>query len=201
MKKNIKLIIFDLYNTLVKPGRAENSPYEKLFRFAGLTNEEKNKFRGIILTQNFPYDKLIDTYFKDLDKDIVGTIKEYLNEELDNTQLFPETVEVLEHLYTKYDLCLMSNASADFKKPFYKLGLDKYFDKVIFSCDVGYTKPNPSIYKLAMKGHIPQDILMVGDSLKSDYNGSRAVGINSILIDRRGSKNVDDKINNLKELI
>jgi len=199
--KKIKLIIFDLYNTLVIPGRAQNSPYERIFKAAKLSREEMPKYRGILLTQKYSYDEFIKRFFPQLDHAVVATIRSYLETELKNTKLFPETAEVLNKLYTKFDLCLISNASTDFKRPFYRLGLNKYFDKVVFSCDVGYTKPNPEIYKLGMMGHKPEEILMIGDSVKSDYNSSSIVGFNSILIDRKMNKDVKRKITNLSELV
>jgi putative hydrolase of the HAD superfamily len=142
---NIKLVIFDLYNTLVVPGRQANSPYERLFKAAELPREEATKLRTVLLTQKFLFDDFVKKFLPQIPQQQVLMIRDYLEKELANTKLFPEVNEVLEKLYTKYDLCLISNASADFKRPFFRLGLDKYFDKVIFSCDVGYTKPNPEI--------------------------------------------------------
>lgn len=197
---NIKLVIFDLYNTLVVPGRQANSPYERLFKAAGLEMEEATKLRTVLLTQKFLFDDFVKRFLPQIPKQQVSIIKDYLEKELANTKLFPEVNEVLEKLYTKYDLCLISNASADFKRPFFRLGLDKYFDKVIFSCDVGYTKPNPEIYKMGMMGHKSDEILMIGDSIKSDYNGPKAVGFHAKVIDRKGAKDVKNKITNLAEL-
>jgi FMN phosphatase YigB (HAD superfamily) len=60
-----------------------------------------------------------------------------------------------------------------------RLGLAKYFSAMTFSDEIGLRKPHPEIFKrtLAALGVEPQEALHVGDTLASDVNGARGVGM------------------------
>ena len=69
-----------------------------------------------------------------------------------------------------------------------RFGLDKAVDAAFFCRDAGWRKPARQIFhyvleKLQVK---PQDCIFVGDNPKWDLLGPRAVGIEAVLIDRRG---------------
>jgi len=63
-----------------------------------------------------------------------------------------------------------------------ELGLDKYFESVAVSCDIGYMKPHPRCYQHALDemGLRPEDCVMVGDSLKADVQGAQALGMSTV---------------------
>ena len=81
---------------------------------------------------------------------------------------------------------MISNLATPYKKPFYTLGLSKYFDVEIFSCDCGLKKPDEAIYRLALKqlDSVPEKTLMIGDTYKADVIGPQAIGIQGILLNR-----------------
>ncbi len=58
----------------------------------------------------------------------------------------------------------------------------------VYSCDVGYRKPNPNIFRIALErtGLRPGETLFVGDSLKADIAGAGSVGMISVLKDPNG---------------
>ena len=69
-----------------------------------------------------------------------------------------------------------------------RFGLDKAVDAAFFCRDAGWRKPARQIFhyvleKLQVK---PQDCIFVGDNPRWDLLGPRAVGIEAVLIDRRG---------------
>lgn len=70
-----------------------------------------------------------------------------------------------------------------------RLGLDSYMDSVVLDRDVGWRKPSKQIFEFAMRnlGVLPVDCLFVGDEPKWDLGGPRAVGIEAVLIDRKGT--------------
>ena len=70
-----------------------------------------------------------------------------------------------------------------------RLDLDKYVDAAFFCRDVGWRKPARQIfdYVLEKLSVGPQDCIFVGDNPRWDVMGPRAVGIEAILIDRRGA--------------
>lgn len=59
-----------------------------------------------------------------------------------------------------------------------RLGLKKYFETIIVSCNVGFTKPSPVIFEQAIRWLKvrPENTLHVGDSPKEDIEGAKAAG-------------------------
>jgi len=57
-------------------------------------------------------------------------------------------------------------------------------DAPIFSCAVGFTKPDPHIYWLACKrlAIVPQDCLYVGDGGSHELTGASQIGMHTVLI-------------------
>jgi putative hydrolase of the HAD superfamily len=76
-----------------------------------------------------------------------------------------------------------------------KLGLNKYFQAVIVSCEVAFTKPSPVIFEQAarMLGEAPEHILHVGDSATHDVAGARSAGFQALLLER-GNKDAGDGV-------
>lgn len=63
-----------------------------------------------------------------------------------------------------------------------ELGLDRYFEAVAVSCDLGYMKPHPKIFEHVFDkmGIAPGETAMVGDSLRADVEAAQALGMVSI---------------------
>jgi REG-2-like HAD superfamily hydrolase len=68
------------------------------------------------------------------------------------------------------------------------LGLSDDMDFVAASARIGFDKPHPGIFQWALEraGVGPGEVVHVGDHLDADVAGARAVGIDAVLIDRRG---------------
>ncbi len=57
---------------------------------------------------------------------------------------------------------------------------------MLFSCDVGLTKPDSRIYQM-MTDRLninPQQALMTGDKVHADVDGPRAIGMRAVHLDR-----------------
>ena len=69
-----------------------------------------------------------------------------------------------------------------------RAGLAELVDGVVSSAVVGFAKPAPEIFRVALDlaGVAPEEALHVGDSLTSDVEGARAAGVRGVLIARRG---------------
>ncbi|MDA4119550.1 MAG: HAD family hydrolase [Thaumarchaeota archaeon] len=105
-------------------------------------------------------------------------------------ELYPDVDPTLTKLAKDgYFLGLISNAPPDTARVVQVLGLRKYLSSVIISGDVGYTKPHPEIFRIALReaGVDPADALHVGDFYEADIIGARNAGIKGLLIDREGS--------------
>jgi putative hydrolase of the HAD superfamily len=64
--------------------------------------------------------------------------------------------------------------------------LDRFFDSVCVSTVAGAAKPDPAIFQAALSHHAVEARLAwhVGDSLKEDFEGAMAAGLNAVLLDR-----------------
>ncbi len=183
-------VIFDLYGTLLYLAK-ETKPYARLFAELGLQRpEELKEARHIALTENFEslvdlvrrinpngHSKLID--FVSYEREV--------EEERASATLYPETRDVLEKLGDReLKLGLISNLASPYRKPFFDFGLDQYFDHILFSCDVGLTKPDSRIYQrmIDQLNINPEQALMTGDKVHADVDGPRAIGMRAVHLDR-----------------
>jgi putative hydrolase of the HAD superfamily len=86
-----------------------------------------------------------------------------------------------------------------------RLSLDDKVDLAVFCRDVGWRKPARQIfdYTLEKLQAEPHDCVFVGDNPRWDLVGPRAVGVDAILIDRRGvlQDSEEEPIKNLCELL
>lgn len=104
-------------------------------------------------------------------------------------ELYPDVEPTLTKLKDGgYLLGLISNAPAGTGRTVEALGLSRYLDSVIISGAVGYSKPNPEIFRMALNDlHIgPEESVHVGDLYEADVVGARNAGILGLLIDRDG---------------
>ena len=102
-------------------------------------------------------------------------------------KLYPDVEPALDGLKKDgYALGLVSNAPAETTETVKTLGLSKYLDSVVISGVVGYSKPNPEIFRIAMKelAVAPEEAVHVGDLYEADVLGARNAGIKGLLIDR-----------------
>lgn len=105
-------------------------------------------------------------------------------------ELYPDAEPTLGRLKREgYSLGLVSNAPAEATETVAALGLSKYLDSVTVSGVVGYSKPNPEIFRIALKALSvgPEEAVHVGDLYEADVRGARNAGIEGVLLDRDGS--------------
>lgn len=110
-------------------------------------------------------------------------------------ELYPDVEPTLGRLKSDgYSLGLVSNAPAETTETVERLGLSRYLDSVVISGVVGYSKPNPEIFRIAMHelGVVPDQAVHVGDLYDADIVGARNAGLAGVLIDRDSVRlNVD----------
>jgi HAD superfamily hydrolase (TIGR01549 family) len=95
--------------------------------------------------------------------------KQMTRDDIAKIELYPETMDVLARLREAgLQVGLISNLSTPYMEPFFTLGLDRMMDHAVFSCEVGFVKPEPQIYEamISKMGLEPSQMLMVGDSSK-----------------------------------
>lgn len=94
--------------------------------------------------------------------------------------------ELLEHLKASgKKIYLLSNAQTDFTRPeITALGIDKYLDGIFISSEVGFKKPAKEFYQKLLDTYKldPKESIMIGNDIKADIEGARAVGLNTLYI-------------------
>jgi len=180
-----KGIIFDLYGTLLET-KIKTKPYLKLFRSLGLTKEEMTFWSHEVQTKNFNSFEELKEQIKPGSNIYTGQLEYDVEEEIEFTFVYSDTIQTLKRLKPNYRLFLLSNIATPYKQCFYNEGLDEYFEKVFFSCDIGFRKPETGAYQniLDYSGLKPKQLLMIGDSKVSDYEGAMSAGIPAILKDK-----------------
>lgn len=99
--------------------------------------------------------------------------------EVRNNSLISE----IPHLREGYKIGLLSNvASRDWVQDRFGEELDRYFDEVIVSGEVGSIKPEPEIYYVAADklGVKPEECVMI-DDINRNVDGAISVGMKGIL--------------------
>ena len=95
-----------------------------------------------------------------------------------------ETLEVLAALKENYKMAIITNGLKEAQRPRLKnTGLDKYFDEVIVSDEIGVAKPQVEYfdYVINQVNHLQKDeLLIIGDSLMSDILGGMNSEIDSV---------------------
>ena len=99
----------------------------------------------------------------------------------------PGARELLELLYEKNDLYIVSNGCSGIQAPrIAGAGLEKYFKAFFVSEDIGYDKPDMRFFEYCI-AHIPDfshgRAVIIGDSLTSDIKGGKNAGITTCWFD------------------
>ncbi len=102
--------------------------------------------------------------------------------------LFPETSDFLQALRQRgVYIALLTNGVPDLQRE--KLvgaGLGEAFDLILISGEVGWGKPDPRLFRLALGafGLTPEEAAMLGDNPERDIAGALAAGVWAVQVDR-----------------
>ncbi len=103
-------------------------------------------------------------------------------------ELYPYTHELLSTLKSQgTKLVLLSNVTGNtdiFQQDLERRELAQYFDRVIWSCEIGYRKPSEQAFQIALNsiGSHAAHTLMVGDNPISDMQGAKSIGLSTLLV-------------------
>jgi putative hydrolase of the HAD superfamily len=104
-------------------------------------------------------------------------------------RLFPETREVLTRLRSEgYRLGVISNSSERLLTVVRNFGLDRVFDPIVFTQQVGAEKPDHRVFQFALEraGCSAFEAVHVGDTFEADYLGATRSGLRAIWVNRKG---------------
>lgn len=197
---NINTVFFDLFGTLVNIRKSQN--------FYGLMLSEMGIFKDLKEEKEFAlknnFDSVQDYFFKRFGKHLNQRLINEFDCEIESLNLYSGVENVLGEIKDKgYKIGIISNLASPYKVVIDKLGLDKFVDDCIFSCDEGVIKPESEIYQIACDrfDSKPENSIMVGDSFNSDYLGAERFGMKSVHVDRGFNLRFNYQISKLEQLI
>jgi putative hydrolase of the HAD superfamily len=101
-------------------------------------------------------------------------------------ELYPEVPEVLEQLQPRFRLAVVSNFDGRLRLILQNLGISKYFPHAFISSELGADKPDPEIFRRALKiMHLnANEVLHVGDDPERDWKAAKEAGLLVFRLDR-----------------
>lgn len=203
------MIFFDLDDTLLDSESAHKVALEKIVddyslevvpdeifqEWIALTDHYLNLYFREVINQSEQREKRIIELFRICGKKIhrekaIPVYLEYHRCFVDSCEVFPETISVLKELQDFRMGIITNGPIVDQTKKLVNNKLIGYFNPVIISEAVGYTKPKREIFDTALRiaGKVPSNCIFVGDSYENDYLGGWGAGMRAIWLNRRGSQ-------------
>jgi len=181
-----KCILLDLDGTILDSRDAYVEAAKTAFETMGRKNVDLKTAMELPkrLEQDLPIDDLLAGL--DQEKFLQAYLKEFYRATAERTKPFPNVEDTLRRLSAKAELALTTRRSLPAKDVFQvleKLGLAKYFQKVITSLDTRNPKPDPEalmkclIHLRAKAG----DCIVVGDSVV-DIKAGKNAGIRTVAV-------------------
>jgi HAD superfamily hydrolase (TIGR01509 family) len=205
MNSKVKVIFFDVGNTLLFPNRERiHAPLiECGFKpdaghLRQLECRTKNKFDGM-MTKNgstdhsfwwmFYSELLTGIGFKDEDNAVLDQLVASIRNSANWDTIRPGTAERLQEIGERYHIAVISNADGKIKDVLQRCGIADCFQTITDSGLVGYEKPHPEIFRQALTSMnaMPEESLYVGDVYSVDYLGATGADMQAVLMDVPGA--------------
>lgn len=188
--KMIKAVLFDLDGTLLDRDESVkgfiHSQYDRLNSIVGHIPRENYIKRFIELDQrgyvwkDKVYQQLV-TEFQITEITWEELLQDYICEFKNHCVPFPNLVNMLQELRSRnLRLGMITNGRGQFQLDNIKaLGVEKYFDRILISEWEGIKKPDPDIFKRALKqlNVAPHESIFVGDHPDNDVKAAQNVGM------------------------
>jgi len=195
----IKVVVFDLYNTLIEIKESGNF-FLKLYRMSqsGFGMRVLDYLQTVMTHDINDLMNVLPIEFKQL----YISQKTDLQKELNSIIVYEEVFQILEDLKKDFKIYLISNLASPYKSPVFKNNLNVFFEGMIFSSDYGFLKPDKMLFREVerLSGSHSKEIVMVGDSFKSDVMGAKNMSWNYLKIKRKGNLLEDYEIRDLREV-
>jgi len=183
--EDVRYIVFDLNGTLVAENYLRHDEIlEKTLkcrkRGRGLTAEDLRE----VAKGRRPLSELIATLYEVDDPETVT--RRLLRIQASRTFFRERTPDVLKALRQKYKLILCSDTTGISKAVVKRLGLSRYFDRIFYSCDVGYLKGEEEFWTSMLSSFpeaSPREFVVVGDDALGDIYYPRRLGMHTIQIE------------------
>ncbi|WP_207941301.1 TIGR02254 family HAD hydrolase [Enterococcus sp. DIV2402] len=138
--------------------------------------------------------ELLETTLEITDK--AKSLQEYFQLHLSNTFVLENNVfDIIHYLSSRYSLFVTSNGVLDVQMKRMALAkIDTFFVDFFVSSNIGFDKPDKRFfnYCLDKSGFLPEEVLLIGDSLEADIVGGNNVSIDTCWYN---SKELDNHLN------
>lgn len=103
---------------------------------------------------------------------------------------------VLESLCTRMPLVLVSNFYGNIESVLQAYHIRHFFKSIIESAVMGVRKPDPALFSMGIDalGLQPQQVLVVGDSLRKDIEPAQSLGCHVLWLKGKGWTTADDAL-------
>ena len=166
--------------------RAFHAAWEKMPQRAAIDGPRENDDKGwwrelvdLVLDQATPA-------LSEFDRDNFFEIAYEHFAEAGVWEIYPEVSGVLEQLRRRFQLAVISNFDGRLRFILQHLGISKFFSHVFISSELGADKPDPEIYRRALKliDRKPTEVLHVGNDSQRDWEAASAAGLSVFRLDR-----------------
>ncbi len=215
-----KVLLVDLDDTLLSFKKASEMSLKVIFKMHNIPFTKVNREKYHVINQNYWHkyelkeisrevilERRFKDFFKEFDIQTDGKIENeiYFRGLKEKVYFMPNAKDFLQK--TKdlgLKIYLVSNGVGEVQSPrLKKSGINKFLDGIYISEIVGYAKPNIEFFNPVLKEiNTPkEDIVIVGDSLTSDIQGGKNVGITTVWYNHENEESTlpDYQINNLME--
>lgn len=223
-----KNFIFDLYGTLVDINTEEEKKelWDKLslfYAFKGVyykSDELKSSYLNKVRNQallikdtnypDFPLEKVFYSLYEDKgvipSSELVEDTAQFFRVlSINYIKLYDGVIELLELLKSKGKrIYLLSNAQKVFTLYEMKmLGIEKYFDDILFSADYKVCKPDSRFYKALLDKHNLniEESIMIGNDYICDIEGANNVGLDSVYLHSNLSPEIKGELNSTYKIM
>lgn len=184
----IKVIAFDFGGILGPDADDWNGAFAKIKTLTGLSASELQE----IFNRHWPKLKLgkepMLVFWQEvaavsLNKVKPLTLRRTYNQSIFADQAFLKFVQIVQTLKNKYRVVLLANDSDDdYLVKTRRLKLDKVFDKLYCSSQLGMAKPDRRIFEYLLRDQKikPNELLLIDNQL-NNIEAAKSLGINSIL--------------------
>jgi len=145
-------------------------------------NDDKGWWRGLVY---LVLDQIAPS-LSEFDRDNFFEIAYEYFAEAGVWELYPEVPGILEQLQPRFQLAVVSNFDGRLRLILQHLGISKFFPNVFVSSELGADKPDPEIYRRALRlmKLKPNEALHVGNDPKRDWEAASAAGLSIFQLER-----------------
>jgi putative hydrolase of the HAD superfamily len=203
MPPPLKVIFFDVGNTLLFPDRAhiltpllQQKLSPSLEQWHAIERRTKKEFDAILQHNGKADQSFWYLFYSHLLKEL-GIHDDALRDDMVEAtrvsanwcDIRPGTREILQRLGRHYRLAVISNADGKIADVLDRCRIADCFQTITDSGLVGWEKPHPAIFEAALRGMdaVPEQSLYVGDVYSVDYLGATRAGMQAILFDVSGA--------------